>query len=237
MRILKKTLPVLGTLVLLCLGAAMPDLVSLALDRHLEQAVATRADNAASLSLSRPLELPEAMALVNGSHTEIELEGSYQMNAEEALGAASTAVNTLKAAGIVLPALSEPTVTAVLITARERPELSGIFWRCVWGDSGENLLWLDDGIGRMVAFRGRAEEVADLSDGCGAALVDFCVRYYGLSVEAEDSYRAVDGTLTLRDGQFSVVQRGDKEVTSYVSFPAILYDVRAGLLYFNLMAF
>lgn len=211
MKRLVKIAPVLCTLLLLALGAYMPHLASLVLDRRLEQAVTLREDAQVSLELSQAPDFFELLELFQRDHSLIELTEGSRMTATEAQSAAIAALLALKLDGMVLHDV--PETTPVLLTSKGTPGLSGIFWRCIWTGDDQAVLWLDDQTGLMVGFQGQFDMTTfvtvkeyltlnqELSREAAAKLQEYCELYYPsdgaeMTLNAEEKY-ACDYTLTL----------------------------------------
>lgn len=164
MKRLFQAVPFLCTLLLIGLGAFMPRLASLALDRQLENNVVLLENQSISLTLEQGTDFFETLELFSSVASQVELSGGYRMKPEDAEAAAVEARMHFEASGA---ADEGPKVTPVLITSRSTPGLSGIFWRCVWSDPSANgqevsirleeVLWLDDQSGNMVSFSGQVE--------------------------------------------------------------------------------
>lgn len=153
MRRFKQFLPVLGTLLVLALGAAMPRLALLAMDGRMEQETTQLTNTGISLTLTQEADLFRALALFGGSHTQVELPEGARMTAREAEDAAAEVLAQIRAWSMVYTDLQ---AVPVLLTSRDAPGLSGVFWRVIWhGPTGaQETLWLDDQTGQMVAFAG-----------------------------------------------------------------------------------
>ena len=153
MRRFVKWLPILCTAVLLGTGFFMPRLAALTLDRRLEQEVIQRENSAVSLTLNRERDFFETLELFAVSNTQVELsEGEHRKRAEVE-DTAVWIVWELTAGGRLYDV---PEVTPVLMTNKDAG-WSGVFWRCVWSDSKgmDEVLWLDDQSGKLVALQGR----------------------------------------------------------------------------------
>ncbi len=153
MRRFKQFLPVLGTLLVLALGAAMPRLALLAMDGRMEQETTQLTNTGISLTLTQEADLFRALALFGGSHTQVELPEGARMTAREAEDAAAEVLAQIRAWSMVYTDLQ---AVPVLLTSRDAPGLSGVFWRVIWRgpDGAQETLWLDDQTGQMVAFAG-----------------------------------------------------------------------------------
>lgn len=149
-----KLIPVLLTLLLLCVGAALPRMTALALDRRLLGETSQREDDQVSLVLTQDMDFLEALAFFDLGQSQVELAGGRRMTAEEVRAAAADTMVRLSSLGTVYPV---PAVTPVLITSRDDPGLCAVYWRCVWTDDAgtREILWLDDGSGLMVALQSR----------------------------------------------------------------------------------
>lgn len=159
-----QTVPILCTLLLVGLGAFMPRIASLVLDRQLEHDVALLENQSISLSLEQGANFFQTLELFGGVTSQVELSEGYRMKLADAAAAAVEVRMHLTASGA---SEEGPKVTPVLITSRSTPGLSGIFWRCVWSDTSadkpersirlEEVLWLDDQSGQLVSFSGLAD--------------------------------------------------------------------------------
>lgn len=156
--------PVLCTLLVLGLGAAMPSLAALALDGRLEQEITQMDNTGITLPLAQEEDFFRTLALFGGSHSQVELSTGARMTAAEAQDAAAEALAGLRHWGTVYTDLH---AAPVLLTSRDAPGLSGVFWHVSWyvPSGAQETLWLDDQTGQLVAFAG---EVA----GSAAVLVE-----------------------------------------------------------------
>lgn len=147
-----KLIPVLLTLLLLCVGAALPRMTALALDRRLLGETSQREDVQVSLVLTQDMDVLEALAFFDLGQSQVELARGRRMTAEEVKAAAADTMDRLPALGMVD---TVPAVTPVLVTSRDDPGLCAVYWRCVWTDvaGAREILWLDDGSGLMVALQ------------------------------------------------------------------------------------
>lgn len=229
---LRNILALCCTLLLLAFGVLMPRLTSSVLDRRLAQEVLQRENAAVSLVLAQELDFLQALALFSAQTTQVELSGGSRMTAEEAAAAAIDALLELPTATAVFAA---PEATPYLVTDRDVPGRSAVFWRCAWdGDDGKEVLWLDDQTGRMVAYQGRtgmSKSFAVPSDGtvpeAVSKIVDYCRKYYPVqdaSVEAAE-----------QDGAYRVLlveagKQGESAALTY-TIPLRLWD---NWIYFNL---
>ena len=172
-----KLIPILLTLLLLCVGAALPRITALALDRRLLGEISQREDVQVSLVLTQDMDVLEALAFFDLGQSQVELAGGRRMTAEEVRAAATDTMVKLSALGMVY---TVPAVTPVLITSREDPGLCAVYWRCVWTDDAgvRETLWLDDGSGLMVALQIRV----------GVPTVSFVKSPYQESVMAVAEY-------------------------------------------------
>lgn len=154
MRRIFQAVPILFALLLLDLGAFMPQLAALAVDQRLDNNVMLLENEDFSFALEQGTDFFQTLALFGGGHSQVELSEGYRMNVGDA---AAAAVDVRMRLAIFDTAYESPEVTPMLITSRSTPGLSGVFWRCVWRDSMDtpDVLWLDDQSGQMVSFTGR----------------------------------------------------------------------------------
>lgn len=152
MKQLNRIGPVLGTLLLLALGANMPRLASAALDHSLGQELIQRENGSASLALATKTDFFQTLQIFQSRYAQVELPEGYHLTAQEAEAAAIEAVLELGMSGTVY---ETPEVTPVLLTSKEGADLSGVFWHCAWvgTDGAPEVLWLDDQSGTMVSFQ------------------------------------------------------------------------------------
>lgn len=173
-----QAVPILCTLLLVGLGAFMPRIASLALDRQLAHDVALLENQSISLALEQGADFFQTLELFRSVTSQVELSEGYRMKLADAEAAAVEIRMRLAASSA---AYESPEVTPVLITSKSIPGLSGVFWRCIWRDtfndapntsagaqavlgpedqSGagvQEVLWLDDQSGEMVSFFGLVE--------------------------------------------------------------------------------
>lgn len=159
-----QAMPILCTLLLVGLGAFMPRIASLALDRQLKTDVAVLENKSISLALEQEADFFRTLELFSSGTSQVELSEGYYMKLADAQAAAAAARIQLTGSGAADKAFE---VTPMLITSRSTPGLSGIFWQCVWSSTFTNttgessaikeVLWLDDQSGRVVSFSGLAD--------------------------------------------------------------------------------
>lgn len=233
--------PILCTLLLVGLGAFMPRIASLTLDRRLENDVVLLENQSISLALEQGADFFQTLELFGSVTSQVELSGGNRMMPVDAKAAAVEALMSFAASDVTYGSLE---VTPVLITSKSIPGLSGIFWRCVWsGTTGdrpeesiglEKVLWLDDQSGKMVSFSGLVEWSSlsapnSLFPQLAVDVAEYCRQYYPvdtvkLALTEEDDLGLF--TITLMKGQ-------NGQVETY-SIPMRITD---GWLFFNEMPF
>lgn len=200
MRRAVRFLPVLCTLLLVGLGAGMPRLAALALDRGLAREVSRREAPSVSLELLQDADFFHTLELFQRRTSQIELSEGYRMTAEEAVQAAQAVLAELGAGG---PADTAPEAIPYLFSDADTQNTSGVFWRCIWDGGAEEedqLLWLDDQTGLMVGFQGffhrtvKEEKYAVFQEPA-SAVAEYCRRNYPvetvkLALEPSDNYLA-----------------------------------------------
>ena len=185
MRWLRRAAPAVCTLALVALGAGLPYLSALVLDGRLERETVRREDLHVSLDMARETDFFEMLALIGGEMSVVDLPEGRGMTEEEARKAAMAAREKLPGPGGVS---LDPEVTPLLVTSKTAPELSGVFWNCVWDEKGEKeQLWLDDQTGRTVAFSLRMGDGAFVSKDATVAEAE---RYAQALEQAVDFLRA-----------------------------------------------
>ncbi len=172
--------PVILTLLLLFLGVNMPRLTSLFLDRRLEGETVQREDNYVSLKLEEDRDFFQTLDLFQSVHSQVVLSEGYRMSAEEVQKAASDIWLKLSLSDMVY---MTPDVTPILITSKDSPALSGVYWLCVSeGEKGfQSILWLDDQSGEMVAFQSRVKQSdssSNMFDEAAMKTAEYCRLYY-----------------------------------------------------------
>lgn len=185
-----QAVPILCTLLLVGLGAVMPRIASLVLDRQLEHDVALLENQSISLSLEQGADFFQTLELFGGVTSQVELSEGYRMKLADAEAAAVEVRMHFAASGA---SEKGPKVTPVLIASRSTPSLSGIFWRCVWSNTSTNglegcvsleeVLWLDDQSGQMVSFSGFADWPSlsapdSLFPQSAVDVAEYCRQYY-----------------------------------------------------------
>jgi len=148
---------VLAALGVLVLGFCLPRIVSGALDRQLTGERRELAIQEVSLSRPGEADIYDLLRLMGGEHTQVALSQGENMTAEEAVRRAEELLY-VQVLDIWRPSTKNFTgiqAEPFLVTSREAPQLSGIFWRCTWTDPHEQqgTLFLEDGDGRLVSFR------------------------------------------------------------------------------------
>lgn len=241
-----KGAPVLCTLLLLGLGLYLPRLTSLVTDRQMESRTIQREDGYVSLSLSQTANFFQALELFVFAQTRIELtEGmepadGYKLSAAEAQSVAAEARGGIS--GILAAADPEalPDVTPILFASNDSPGLSGVFWCCQWWDDAgaQDLLWLDDKSGQMVAFMGRLRwntVAADQSvlPEAAVALAEFCRGSYPvedvwLDFKTKGDYAAVGDAY---NDYILTLQKSEEGVDYFQTLPI---RQRGNWIYFNL---
>ncbi len=235
-------LAVLCTLLLVAAGACLPQVVSRLLDRRLWRETTKREDAYVSLLLSQTPDLFRTLELFRTQHSEILLSEGYRMTEQEVKDAAAGALTEF-----LTPSLQEdgavyvhPKVTPVLLTGGEAPALSGVFWHCVWEDGiGEDeVLWLDDESGKMVAYQGYLRQptfveseyliayAVGTPEDAARQVAEFCRRYYPV----DDVQLALEKTDVDGERYSLVLSKGSDGRTETCSVPLGLRD---GWISFN----
>lgn len=202
MRRLARALPVLCTLLLLGLGASMPRLASLALDRRLEREITRLDDPTVSLELAQGPDFFQALALARTQSTVIQLTEGRRMTQEEAIDAA---LGLLQALALDGGGYTIDQAMPVLLSSRDVPGLTGVFWQCMWSDGkGQGgVVLLDDQSGLAVSFTlpVRAATVSYVSGGFAEAAMDaaeYCRLHFPVStVKLAAAGDGTNYTLTL----------------------------------------
>lgn len=200
MRRAVRLLPVLCTLLLVGLGAGMPRLAALALDRGLAREVSQREAPSVSLELLQDADFFHTLELFQRRTSQIQLSEGYRMTAEEAAQAAQAILADL---GAGAPADAVPEAIPYLFSDADTQNTSGVFWRCAWDSGGKaeaQLLWLDDQTGMMVGFQGAfrgtvLDEKYAVFQEPATAVAEYCrlnypVETVKLALESSDNYLA-----------------------------------------------
>ena len=202
MRRLARVLPVLCTLLLLGLGASMPRLASLALDRRLEREITRLDDPTVSLELTQGPDYFQALALARTQSTMIQLTEGRRMTQEEAVAAALELLQALALDGGVY---TIDQAMPVLLSSRDVPGLTGVFWQCIFldGKGRGSFILLDDQSGLPVSFTlpAGAATVSYVSGGFAEAAMDaaeYCRIHFPVStVKLAAAGDGTNYTLTL----------------------------------------
>ena len=234
----------LRTFLLLLLSAFLPPLTFFILDHQLENEIMQREDTDISLKFSQNLDFFRTLDLFRSQQTQIELTEGYEGYRMTEADVSAAAKGMILSFGNVY---SAPEVTPVLITNKDSLGLSGIFWRCVWGDDagGQEIMWLDDQSGQMVGFQGRimvsAETEIKSSDNSVAAFAesvyimgDFCSTYYPVddvfvTNKSLTTYTKSDG-IVLDDYEIVLTRYQENLVETY----HVSVRLRGDFIYFNI---
>lgn len=237
-----QAIPIFCTLLLVVLGAFLPRIASLALDRQLENDVSLLENQSISLAFEQGADFFQTLELFGSAASQVELSEGYRMKLADAEAAAVEVRMHLAASGA---AVEGPKVTPVLITSRSTPGLSGIFWRCVWSDASadqlagsirlEEVLWLDDQSGRLVSFSGLVELSSlstpnSLFPQSAVDAAEYCRQYYPV-----DTAKLALTDENDPDGQFTItLTKGQNGQDETYTIPMRIAD---GWLFFNEMPF
>lgn len=216
MKRLRQAIPVMGTLLLLVLGANMPRLASLVVDRRLEGEVIHREDTHASLEFMGETDFFRTLELFQSEHTWVKLSEGYHMTADEAKAQALDKLYTLGLSDVVY---SPPEVTPMLITSKEFNNLSGVYWRCtsIEADNVQAILWLDDNTGELVSLQSRVQFTDVLQYSPEAyteaanRIVLYCDKYYPVNEirligDLEKEYSAQSAKILSENEKYSVYE-------------------------------
>lgn len=163
---LKKIASVVGTVLLVFVGLFLPDLSSIAVDKHLSMQIKQMKNNEISLSLTNNMEILESVDLFNKLLTNtgdpeqykssvVELKEYSQvcrLNEKKVKQFAVEIMNTVLPDGDVQGEPDEAEPILMLGSDGEEAAESGIYWRCLWidDDAQSVALWIDDNNGQMV---------------------------------------------------------------------------------------
>lgn len=200
-------------------GALLPQAAFLVGDRRLAQEVTRREDVRISLVMAEGRTVFESMALLRAPHTEVELSEGNKLTAEQAADAAMEALTAFVLERGAVPTSKAAKAVPVLVTSRDDPAQSGIFWRCSWGEwyaaveyasPWTCLVWIDDETGKMVGSQGLqwySPATLDSAEAYSTQMVEyvslFCQEYYDLAVSPSYDEREL-----IQNGRFSVTLSG-----------------------------
>ena len=228
---------IICVLLLLGLGAVMPRLASRFLDHQLESERIRLENQSFSLQLVQEVDFFQTLALLRGTNTQVELSEGYRMTEAEVTAAVLVAIAELYAVGI---AHGIPDVTPILLTSRDTPGLSGVFWYCEWRDEDQmkEFMWLDDQSGQVVAFRLRVEQANLATDGENFPVTvwiaaEYCLTHYPIDTtdlshavayaEGNTSADSVDGAEST--GNYTITLFREREgLEERCLIPVILLD-------------
>lgn len=153
-------IPIPCILILLVLCVYMPQFTSMVFDYKLEEKIVQRENTYISLQLLQTSDFFQILETFNSKQFQIELTEGYQMTSEEVENIALEIMGKLAISGLIYS--DPPKVTPVLVANKDIPEMSGVFWYCIWSEASDinevsqnDVLWIDDKSGQMVSLQQR----------------------------------------------------------------------------------
>ena len=152
MKAVLRIVPVLLTVLFVAVGASIPLVSSLIVDRQLDSETKRWDDVSVSLVLSQDSDITQTLELFRSDRSQVRLTEGENLSAQDAMGAAMKAASALSLAA---PAQEDMSATPTLFASSGSSVSSCIFWCCEWGEGEQrSVLWIDDRTGLMVAFDG-----------------------------------------------------------------------------------
>ncbi len=230
MRLMKKALPLVCTLLLLALGFSMPRLAALLMDQQLEADKTQLKQSNISFTLAQEADIFQTLTRFTEGHVQVILSEGYRMTAKEVTDAAIRArAATLNTTGYV----EAPRVTPILLSSRYDPSTSAVFWKCVWWDTSSQqvILWLDDQSGQMVSLTGRAPpNTLSTANTKFPPVVTNLAEYCRLNYPVDSVKLSIDGA-TVKEARYTILMTKTKNGQEETHAVSIL--LANNMLYFN----
>lgn len=154
-KIILKLIFASGVMILLGISLYLPKLMTAFLDNRLSKQVIQMENSNVSLTMSQDPDFMQRLVLFHNAMEQggsvVEVGGQGTMTEEEVAAAAMEAMDGMfEALSFGEPSLMK---SFLFLESEEEPQTkSGIFWYCVWEDTG-TLLWLDDVTGAMIGLQ------------------------------------------------------------------------------------